>query len=159
MNGFIIRDSNATDLHAILAIERANPTAAHWTEAEYAKVWTNSGRAWLAMVAESEGRPIGFAIAREVVREWELENIAIHPEFHRRGLGRVLLGEVLARIAKISTGERILLEVRESNFAARKLYESQGLGLCGRRKNYYAGPSEDALLFEKKFPHLSVNIR
>jgi ribosomal-protein-alanine N-acetyltransferase len=165
MSEFIVRASTPFDLSAILQIERANPTAAHWSESEYVKLWNNSEREWIGVVAESEGAVIGFAIAREVVvergvsHEWELENIAVSPGFQGKGVGTALLREVWARIEPLPASCRVILEVRESNFAARKLYERQGFQVSGRRKNYYQNPAEDALLFQKIFPDLSMKIR
>ena len=48
----------------------------------------------------------------------------------------------------VVAARHIHLEVRESNEAARKLYERQGFGETGRRRNYYDHPAEDALLLQ-----------
>ena len=165
MNEFTIRSSTSSDLAAIVRIERANPAAAHWSESEYSKLWTKSDRDWVGFVAESAGEIIGFAIARETLREadappeWELENMAVAPEFHGRGVGTALLRELLVGVAPLQTSCKMMLEVRESNIGARRLYENQGFEQVGRRKNYYGNPPEDALLFEKKFTDLSMKIR
>jgi ribosomal-protein-alanine N-acetyltransferase len=104
----------------------------------------------LALLADVDG-VAGFVIAREVAGEWELENIVVAPRLQGRGIGSALLGELCDRV-RSAGGTKLLLEVRESNAAARRLYESQGFNVTGRRKNYYSNPEEDALLFEKNFP-------
>jgi ribosomal-protein-alanine N-acetyltransferase len=82
-----------------------------------------------------------------VAGEWEIENAVVAPEFHRRGVGRDLLGELL-RQAGMAGGTAVWLEVRESNSAARGLYEKHGFRETGRRRGYYNDPSEDAILYE-----------
>jgi ribosomal-protein-alanine acetyltransferase len=148
MNAVSIRLAVATDLDAILAIERANPSAAHWGKSEYARLFEESEVHRLALVAEAGGRVAGFVIAREVAKEWDLENIAVAPESQGQGVGSALLRELLRGVGE-GRGEKLILEVRESNSAARRLYERAGLRLYGRRKDYYQHPPEDALLFEK----------
>lgn len=150
MSAVKIREAQAADLDAILEIERRNPFAAHWHENEYLQLFHDSEVRRLALIAEVDG-VAGFVIAREVAGEWELENIAVAPRLQGRGVGSALLGELCGWV-RSDGGTKLLLEVRESNAAARKLYESQGFHRTGRRKNYYGNPEEDALLFEKNFP-------
>jgi ribosomal-protein-alanine N-acetyltransferase len=63
------------------------------------------------------------------------------------GIGSALVQE-LAKRAQRESVSAILLEVRESNLPARRLYEKQGFREVGRRRNYYADPSEDAILYD-----------
>jgi ribosomal-protein-alanine acetyltransferase len=150
MSAVKIREAQAADLDAIVEIERRNPFAAHWNEDEYLRLFRDSQVRRLALIAVVDG-VAGFVIAREVAGEWELENIAVSPRLQRGGVGSALLRELCDRVLSAG-GAKLLLEVRESNVAARKLYEGQGFNLTGRRKNYYSNPEEDALLFEKNFP-------
>ena len=134
------------DYCAILEIERACPKAAHWSEEIYQQLWGNPETDRIGLIAESDGRIVGFLVAREIVGEWELENIAVASDAQRQGVGTALMQRLFERA--ITTGaNRLFLEVRESNLEARKLYERQGFQLVGRRKMYYSGPAEDALLF------------
>ena len=64
----------------------------------------------------------------------------------RRGFGTNLLTSLIASAGQRNVG-RIFLEVRDSNMAARLLYEKLGFQLNGRRKAYYRDPQEDALIF------------
>jgi ribosomal-protein-alanine acetyltransferase len=98
------------------------------------------------LVAEEGGVVLGFVAARRIELEWEIENIAVAAEKQRRGLGRSLVGE-LSRCARLAHATSLLLEVRESNVAARGLYEKLGFVSEGRRKNYYRAPKEDAVLY------------
>lgn len=81
------------------------------------------------------------------VDEAEILNIAILPDHRHQGLGQKLLAGLMAD-AKSQGAQRLTLEVRKSNEAARKLYASQGFLPCGERKNYYDKPREDALILE-----------
>ena len=65
---------------------------------------------------------LGFIAGRAVGEEWEIENIAVAGPARRRGLGTRLLGEFLD-LARDRGAEAVFLEVRESNLAARRLYE------------------------------------
>jgi len=88
----------------------------------------------------------GFLVARHVREEWEFENIVVAPEFRGRGVGKQLLDEFIMH-ARRSQSRAVFLEVRESNVAARKLYQKAGFRETGRRKRYYADPAEDAVLY------------
>lgn len=79
----------------------------------------------------------------------ELADIAVSPEHRRKNIARALLGYVYSRAIKRYCAH-IFLEVRESNTAARRLYESEGFNVMGKRKNYYASPREDAVLMKKE---------
>lgn len=95
-----------------------------------------------------QGMLVAFLVARRVSGEWELENIAVSREFRRRGIGMQLLDALLALVQE-TKGDAVLLEVRESNMVARQLYEKSGFRETGRRRNYYADPVEDAVLYGK----------
>ncbi|WP_127842524.1 ribosomal protein S18-alanine N-acetyltransferase [Actinomyces wuliandei] len=61
-----------------------------------------------------------------------------------RGLAGTLVA-VLVDDARQMGCRSVLLEVRESNTVARRLYESHGFEVIGRRRRYYADPWEDAV--------------
>jgi ribosomal-protein-alanine N-acetyltransferase len=144
-----IRKAVLDDLDALLQIERSNPTAAHWSSDEYRRLFQEFQFSRLGLVAASRSELLGFVIAREVAPEWELENIVVAVSAHGQGIGSALM-EALSQHIQGAGGTRLLLEVRESNLGARRLYEKAGMRLSGRRKMYYTDPPEDALLFAKK---------
>jgi ribosomal-protein-alanine N-acetyltransferase len=61
-----------------------------------------------------------------------------------------LLSELLD-IARGGGAKAIFLEVRESNQAARALYEKWAFLESGRRRRYYQEPDEDAILYRIDF--------
>ncbi|WP_447530004.1 ribosomal protein S18-alanine N-acetyltransferase [Vreelandella sp. TE19] len=94
-------------------------------------------------------RLVGYALIARLPFEAELQAIGVLSEYRGQGLGRALLQGVFDQ-ARAWQSERVLLEVREHNVAAVKLYEAAGFGVDGRRKNYYPAANgagrEDALL-------------
>lgn len=93
------------------------------------------------LVARAEGLAVGYALFLEGP-DCELLRIGVRPEWRRRGVAELLLRERLER----GRFERLLLEVRAGNLAARGLYEKLGFCVDGIRKNYYRDPVEDAVL-------------
>ena len=79
------------------------------------------------------------------VDEGQITNIAVHPDYRRKGLGAAIV-RTLLRHAKDAKLESVSLEVRASNAAAIKLYEQAGFVEMGRRKGFYQKPTEDALV-------------
>jgi ribosomal-protein-alanine N-acetyltransferase len=149
MTAVSIRKAGPDDLDALLRIERSHPTAAHWNADEYRRLFQDSEVRRVCLLAVAAGEVVGFLVGREIAPEWELENIAVAANSHGQGIGSALM-EALSQHIQGVGGTTLLLEVRESNLGARRLYEKAGMRLSGRRKMYYAGPPEDALLFEKK---------
>ena len=77
--------------------------------------------------------------------EGQILNIATHPDYRRRGYGRLIMNEIIEYSRKNEIAF-ITLEVRESNIPAIALYESLGFYSVGRLKGYYSTPKEDGLL-------------
>ncbi len=102
------------------------------------------------MVIEEDAVVCGFLVARAVGNEWEIENLAVAGTARRRGLGTRLLGEFLTRV-RDEGAAAVFLEVRESNHAARRLYEKWAFVESGCRSQYYQHPPEDAILYRFDF--------
>ena len=98
------------------------------------------------MVIEEQCVVQGFLVGRAVEGEWEIENIAVAGPARRRGLGTRLVGEFLD-LARKQGAQAVFLEVRESNRAARALYEKWAFVEAGRRAHYYRQPEEDAVAY------------
>ena len=139
-----IRTAVLNDVPPILAIERQALRAAHWAPERYSEL-VDSGSG-VVLVAEETDQPCGFACARAVVGEWEIENLVVAAEFLRRGVAGELMRGLIQR-AKSAAASVIRLEVRESNLPARALYLKHGFQEAGRRRMYYQFPAEDAILY------------
>ncbi len=144
----LIRPAGVADLPDMMALEKRATTAAHWSAERYEELFRASGRT--SLIIEEASRAQGFVIARVVGADWEIENIAIAGPARRRGLGTRLLGELLD-LARAKGAEAVFLEVRESNSAARSLYEKWAFIESGCRKRYYKDPEEDAILYRLDF--------
>jgi len=143
----LIRPITLDDVSSIRALEQRSETAAHWAEREYDALFVPDAPARIALVAVSESdvaQLYGFVIVRCAPGDWEIENVVVAQEHQRLGIGTKLIRELLHRAQCDATS--VLLEVRESNLAARRLYEKLGFSEQGRRRNYYREPTEDALL-------------
>jgi ribosomal-protein-alanine N-acetyltransferase len=145
-----IRPASATDLPAMMALEKRAATAAHWSGEQYQALFRGSDPGRVALVMQEESGLQGFVIARVLDDEWEIENIVIAGPARRRGLGTRLLGELLD-LARGQGAAAVFLEVRESNHAARALYEKWAFLESGHRRRYYRHPEEDAILYRLGF--------
>ena len=77
--------------------------------------------------------------------EIQIQNLAVHPAFRGRGVGRHLLQNGLNLSLELGAREAVL-EVRPSNLAARRLYHSLNFSEIGRKPGYYTNDGEDALI-------------
>lgn len=98
---------------------------------------------------KNDGELLGFAIVQQIVDEATLLDICLSPQQQGRGYGHLLLMAVIDG-AKAAKAVVLMLEVRESNLAARALYQKLGFVETGRRKGYYplADGKEDAILMD-----------
>ena len=148
-----IRLAHESDLAQLIALSEAADSAAHWTHQQWLDIFRCQSPERLAWIAEQstegEVRGIGFLVAQNGGPGWELENIAVLPEFRRHGAGRELLSALLTH-ARSLLAERILLEVRASNESAIRFYSLNGFRQLTRRRDYYRNPEDDALIFERE---------
>ena len=138
-----VRQGTPADLPQIIALANASQTAARWRTADYTQIFQTKRT---LLIAEHGAGTVGFLVAHDIAGEWELENIVVVPAHRRRGVAKQLV-QALIHEAKIRNGKFIFLEVRESNFAANRLYERCGFQQYGRRSGYYSDPPEDAILY------------
>jgi len=94
------------------------------------------------------GRLIGYAGMWMSVDGGEITNVAVHPEYRRKGIACLLI-ENLIKICEVNNMNFLNLEVRESNSNAISLYSKLGFEKVGLRKKYYKNPAEDAVLMTK----------
>ena len=90
----------------------------------------------------------GYLVFWVLPPEIHILNIAVRPDLRSRGIGRTLLDYLFAYAGERGA-DRLFLEVRPSNVAARALYKRAGFLVTGKRPNYYAEEGEDAILLTK----------
>jgi len=117
-----------------------------WTADDFRYALLGAGAFLVAEAdAESDAGVLGYIVGRHVIEEAEILNLGVATGARRRGIGRALVAALRARFQSAGVGS-IFLEVRESNTAARQLYESFGFSVVGRRRDYYRRPVEDAIV-------------
>ncbi|HXY13500.1 MAG TPA: ribosomal protein S18-alanine N-acetyltransferase [Terriglobales bacterium] len=146
MAHFRIRPGTAADIPTLMSLERQTPTASHWSLKLYqAALAEESTRT--VLVIESEGALLGFLVAHAIKDELEIENIAIAEATRRQGMATRLVEKLLESTPGQAL-RKVFLEVRESNFAARGLYEKCGFVRAGYRPRYYRDPEEAAISYQ-----------
>ena len=101
------------------------------------------------IVRSYNGKIVGYIGSWIVQGEAQITNIAVDPDFRRRGIGESMLKE-FESIVKNSLGVAAMtLEVRPSNLSAIHLYEKFGFRSVGRRPRYYVDNNEDAIIMWK----------
>lgn len=144
--GFALRPMREADLREVLHIERRSFTIP-WSDATFRGLLRRQSATLL--VAETAGKVVGYAALWFAAEEAELGDLAVLPELRGRGFGRRLLDGALAEAARRGA-RQVYLEVRESNVAARRLYERAGFTTAGVRADYYSEPKEDAILMTRR---------
>ena len=99
-------------------------------------------------VAKIKNQLAGYCCCWEIEGELQIANLAVHPDFRNRGIGKNILQEILNRACQRKV-KKVTLEVRESNQFGLKLYQAFGFAEAGRRKKYYRKPTEDGLILAK----------
>lgn len=102
------------------------------------------------IVCKYNNNAIGYAGLYKILDETYISNIALLPDYRKKGIGRKLLVSLI-NYAQNNRASFISLEVRKSNYIAINLYKSEGFVLSGLRKNFYSSPKEDGLIMTKYF--------
>ena len=92
----------------------------------------------------------GYIGSQTVLGESDMMNLAVRPDYRRRGIGRALVLALCGALKKQMLASALTLEVRDSNAPAAALYASLGFEQIGLRKNYYQHPKEDAHILRKE---------
>ena len=142
-----IRPFRPSDTSSISEILQAASEAAQWPPDSYARLASSPDAIFL--VCETSMRIIGFLVARQIADEAEILNIAVHPASRRQGVATFLLLAAFDAFRRAAVS-RVFLELRQSNLAARALYEHHGFVPGSIRKSYYRDPIEHAVCMQKK---------
>ena len=121
-----------------------------WSRKMLAEELENQCAAFLVAQDGDTGKVVGYAGLLVVADEGYITNVAVFPEYRRRGVAAQLLS-VFENFARGNRLAFLTLEVRPSNAAAIALYQGFGFQEAGRRKNYYDLPKEDALILTRRF--------
>jgi len=94
------------------------------------------------LLAKDDDRVAGYIGVEKILDEMHIINMAVHPDYRGKGIGKRLMQHVL------NDEEVFFLEVRVSNESAKKIYEKYGFKVINIRKGYYAD-GEDAYVMRR----------
>lgn len=140
----IERTTRGEDLDAVAALEASTFTNP-WTREMLARELRDSGVARLYVLRLPGTAVAAFCTCWLILDELHINTIAVSAGHRRQGLATKLMHHIMADAAH-EGARRTLLEVRRSNLAARRLYETLGFAEAGTRRDYYTHPAEDALI-------------
>ena len=141
--GSVRRMLESDVLHVALVEEESFDGDAGSTSLSESDLLAELARPWARLWVYDRRVPLGFMLVWHVADELHVHNVAVHPQHRRKGIARALMNEVTRYMNEFGVS-RSWLEVRKSNDAARRLYESFGYEVVGERAAYYAD-GEDAL--------------
>ena len=139
----VIRFMRLKDVDQVSDIEEAT-IARPWSRDSFRQELTRNAVA-RSLVAEEDGKILGYAGAWVILDESHITNIAVLEEARGRGIGRKLTSGLLQILSNLGACYATL-EVRVSNERAQNLYKSLGFVSVGKRKRYYEDNNEDAFL-------------
>lgn len=118
-----------------------------WSVNAFEYELTNPLSLWL--VAVEYNRVVGYIGSQTVLDESDIMNVAVLPEYRRKGVGHHLVTSLSDHLTQHNV-KSLSLEVRISNSPAISLYKKLGFEQVGLRPNYYRHPKEDALIMRKE---------
>jgi len=152
--GCFVEAATPDDVAELVELERACFTHP-WSARHFVDSMAEPPRGRVLVVRAAgagKGRAIvAYCVVLLAGGELQVFNVAVHPSWRRRGLGRWLMEMVLER-GRRQDAQTVLLEVRKGNEAARGLYESLGFTVLSTRRSYYRDPDEDALVMQRQLP-------
>lgn len=147
MADLIVRRAEAKDAESIEELEQVCFSQPWSYDSIYHELAANKLSFYL--VAETEGKTVGYAGIWKIGDEGHITNVAVAPEHRRKRIGDTLVA-VLIEVTEEDGIRSHTLEVRKSNQAAIRLYEKHGFKTEGERKSYYKDNGEDALIMWRR---------
>lgn len=142
----IVRELKVEDSAAVAEMEQqifSDP----WSEKSVME--TGQQKQSVCFAAEKAGHLLGYLLAYHAADEAEIARIAVQKEARRQGAAGKLM-QALEHYCEEHKMEKLLLDVRESNEAARSFYTKNGFVEDGIRQGFYTNPSEDAVLMSRQ---------
>lgn len=134
--------SDAVEIAKLEALCFSTP----WSLAAFLEELTKNKLAmYLIAIEEETGCLVGYAGIWRILDEGHITNVAVHPDYRRRGIGRQLVEGLIYQVEGEGV-RRQTLEVRAFNDPAIELYISLGFCEAGIRKGYYVDNGEDAII-------------
>ena len=119
-----------------------------WTRSQWERELTDPKRICLGIIELETKKLLGLCSAWLVIDELQITFLAVHPIHQRKGLGKLLLSELIKRSKSLQTN-KIHLEVKDNNETAKAFYDSMGFKTVGNRSNFYKDGSSALLLIKE----------
>lgn len=142
MDKLVIRDMWEEDILEVVNIEQVS-FSTPWSEQSFLRELYRKYS--LAKVAVFRDKIIGYICADYKLHEACILNLAVHPDYRRRGVATILMNNVINEL-KNRGCVFLYLKVRVSNTGAKEFYKRFGFKAESTRKKYYSNPDEDALV-------------
>ena len=144
-----LRDMSKTDMPRIMALEQELFPEDAWTREMFAGEFAQPPSRRLYLVAEEGDALIGYAgMMFAGGSQADVVTLAVDPAHWGQGTGTALLCALVDEAARRGYTE-VLLEVREDNPRARRLYLRHGFTEIGIRRGYYQPSGVDAVVMRK----------
>ena len=138
-----INEINQKDFE--LCFELDSNTTSLWSKRQWDSEFKKEGiKAYGLLISNSV---VGICVIQVIIDEAYINYFAIKKEFQRQRLGTKIMNYLINECEKLNIN-KLLLEVSDSNDAAKNFYNHFNFNTVGKRKNYYKDGS-DALLKEK----------
>ena len=119
-----------------------------WSKSQWEKELTDPKRICIGVIELETKKILGLCSAWLIIDELHITSIAVHPIHQRKGLGKLLISDLIKRSNSLLTNQ-IHLEVKDTNEPAKAFYKSMGFKIIGNRSNFYKD-GNDAILFSKQ---------
>ncbi|MCL1982983.1 MAG: ribosomal protein S18-alanine N-acetyltransferase [Clostridiales bacterium] len=147
MGGVIIKRASIGDVWPLAEMDKICFSQPWSEQSFYEEIVCNKLARYL--IAEIGGVMAGYAGIWVVLDEGHITNVAVHPDFRRKGIAKALISSLIESSAAEGV-TMFTLEVRASNNDAISLYKRLGFTVHGSRKAYYDDNDEDAMIMWKK---------
>lgn len=145
MDNLLIREMQEADIAQVETIEKGI-FSMPWSEKSFSDACNTPENIYLVGIVD--GEVAGYCGLWTVFGEGNITNMAVSSQYRRQGIAEALMQE-MERRGQQKEVTIFFLEVRESNKAARALYQKMGYEQIGVRRHFYEKPPEDAIIMSK----------
>ncbi len=135
------------DMSEVLAIEHES-FEFPWLDEDFIRCLRQ--RTCIGMVAEHEGRVVGFMIYELHKTRIHVLNFAVAEDYRRQGVGSQMVAKLIAKLSS-QRRRRVVLEIRERNLPAQLFFRSNGFRAVAVLRNFYDDTPEDAYLMQFRY--------
>ena len=144
---FIVEPLHFFNVHAVAELEKTCFGPYAWSEELLEREILHPDKHYTVVCDEENGEVLGYGGFMQVFDQGDIMDIAVDPKARRRGVATAIINEFFDQ-SELLDIKAFTLEVRDSNEAAKKLYEKMGFVCVGKRPGYYPD-KEDACIYWK----------